>query len=65
MFLTDAPAMLERLRQATKAGDTKEMAAAAHAIKGSVGLFTQGDAFVAARNIEQIARGGDVMAAAA
>ena len=59
VFLTDAPAMLERLRDAARAGNVHALAAAAHAIKGSVGLFTDGEAFVSARRLEQIARAGD------
>ena len=60
VFLADAPVMLERLREAARAGDAAAVAAAAHAIKGSVGLFTDGAAFTRARHLEQIARGGDV-----
>ena len=59
VFLTDAPGMLERLRDAARAGNGDALAAAAHAIKGSVGLFTDGEAFLSARRLEQIARAGD------
>ena len=60
VFLADAPAMLERLRRAARAGDADEVAAAAHAIKGAAGLFSQGDAFECARRLEKIARAGDL-----
>ena len=60
VFLADAPAMIERLREAARAGDADAVAAAAHALKGSVGLFTEGTAFSSARHLEQIARGGDL-----
>ena len=56
VFLTDAPSMLSRVRDAVRTGDVDALASAAHAIKGSVGLFTEGEAFLAARRLEQIAR---------
>jgi PAS domain S-box-containing protein len=59
VFLTDAPSMLERLREAARAGDAGALSATAHAIKGSVGLFTDGEAFISARRVEQIASSGD------
>jgi CheY-like chemotaxis protein len=59
VFLTDAPAMLERLRDAARAGNGHAVAAAAHAIKGSVGLFSVGEAFISAGRLEQIAQSGD------
>ena len=59
VFLADAPGMLERLRDAASARNGDALAAAAHAIKGSVGLFTDGEAFTSARRLEQIARAGD------
>jgi two-component system sensor histidine kinase/response regulator len=58
VFLTDAPLMLERLRAAARAGDRSEIAAAAHAIKGAAGLFSQGDAFDSARRLEVTAGTG-------
>ena len=36
------------------------IAAAAHALKGSVGLFSQGGAYEAARALELAARAGDL-----
>jgi two-component system sensor histidine kinase/response regulator len=63
VFLADIPGMLEQLKQAAAAKNISAMAAAAHAIKGSVGLFTEGDALLTARKVEQLARDGDVAAA--
>ena len=63
MFLADAPAMLTRLNEAARASTPADLAAAAHAIKGSAGLFSQGDAYAQARALELRARGGDVTAA--
>jgi CheY-like chemotaxis protein len=63
VFLADAPAMLNRLDEAARASNAVEVAAAAHAIKGSAGLFSQGQAYEHARALELRARGGDVTAA--
>ena len=59
VFLADAPVMLTRLRHAVAGADVSEMAAAAHAIKGSAGLFSQGEAYERARALEIRARSGD------
>ena len=59
VFLTDAPAMLTRMRRAADIGDVGELAAAAHALKGSAGLFTQGEPYDRARALELRARSGD------
>ncbi len=45
VFLEDAPAILARIKEALHAGNGTEVAAAAHSLKGSVGLFSQGEAF--------------------
>ena len=63
VFLTDAPAMLTRLNQAARASNAADLAAAAHAIKGSAGLFSQGAAYHDAGALELRARGGDIAAA--
>ena len=63
VFLTDAPVMLTRLNEAARASNAVELAAAAHAIKGSAGLFSQGQAYDDARALELRARGGDISAA--
>jgi PAS domain S-box-containing protein len=59
VFLADAPAMLDRLKRAADSGDVEALGAAAHAIKGSAGLFSQGAVYHQARALEQRARGGD------
>jgi CheY-like chemotaxis protein len=63
VFLADAPALLTRLQVAVRASSAPDLAAAAHAIKGSAGLFSQGEAYQHARALELRARGGDVAAA--
>jgi HPt (histidine-containing phosphotransfer) domain-containing protein len=59
VFIDDAPAMLTQLKEAARAGEAAKIATAAHAVKGSVGLFSQGDAYQRARALEQRARSGD------
>jgi HPt (histidine-containing phosphotransfer) domain-containing protein len=63
VFLEDAPVMLTRLRDAARARDMGELAAAAHAIKGSAGLFSQGCAYESARRLELQARAGELATA--
>jgi PAS domain S-box-containing protein len=60
VFLSDAPAQVETLRTAVAAGDAGAIAAAAHALKGSVGLFSKGAAYEAARTLEHAARAGEL-----
>ena len=63
VFLQDAPAMLTRIRNAARARDAVELAAAAHAIKGAAGLFSQADAYQSARRLEELGRTGDLTGA--
>ena len=60
VFLADAPVMLTRFDARRGPANASELAAAAHAIKGSAGLFSQGEAYEHARALELRARGGDV-----
>ena len=59
VFVADAPATLARLRDAAVTANVEALAAVAHAIKGSVGLFSQGEAYEHARALEARARTGD------
>ena len=63
VFLTDAPVMLTRLEEAARAANAANLVAAAHALKGSVGLFSQGEAYADARTLELRARDGDLTSA--
>ena len=63
VFLQDAPATLGRIRDAARSRDVRALAAAAHTLKGSAGLFAQGSAYESARRLEQIARAGDLAGA--
>jgi two-component system sensor histidine kinase/response regulator len=60
VFLEDAPSILARLKEALQNNNAVDVAAAAHALKGSVGLFSQGDAYECARRLEQLGRSGDL-----
>jgi CheY-like chemotaxis protein len=59
VFLSDAPGYVERLRRAAASNDAAALAAAAHALKGSVGLFAKGAAYEAALAFERAAKEGD------
>jgi CheY-like chemotaxis protein len=60
VFLEDGPATLARLKQAIQSGNSTEVAAIAHSLKGSVGLFSQGQAFEGVRRLEQAGKSGDL-----
>jgi len=60
VFLEDGPATLARLKGAIEAGNGAEVAAIAHSLKGSVGLFSQGQAFEGVRRLEHIGKSGDL-----
>jgi two-component system sensor histidine kinase/response regulator len=62
VFLADVPPMMRRLEAGLAARDLKEVAAAAHAIKGAAGLFSRGEAFEGAKHVEQLALSGDATA---
>jgi PAS domain S-box-containing protein len=63
VFLADTPVMLARLNEAARSSNAADLAAAAHAIKGSVGLFSQGQAYDDVRALELRARDADVSSA--
>jgi CheY-like chemotaxis protein/HPt (histidine-containing phosphotransfer) domain-containing protein len=60
VFLEDGPATLARLKGAIEAGNGAEVAAIAHSLKGSVGLFAQGQAIEGVRRLEHIGKSGDL-----
>ena len=60
VFLADCPAQLERIRQAVRARDAPALSAAAHAFKGSAGLFVQAGAWESARRLDLAAKDGDL-----
>jgi PAS domain S-box-containing protein len=65
LFVTHSPDMLEALRTAAANGNGVAMASAAHALKGSIGNFTQGRPFEVARGLEKLAEAGDLSEARA
>jgi PAS domain S-box-containing protein len=58
VFLAEVPKHLEMIRTTSESRDFPALAAAAHALKGSVGLFS-GEGYEAARTLEQAAKAGD------
>jgi PAS domain S-box-containing protein len=58
MFLVDGPELMNAVERAHQAGDGPALAASAHTLKGSVGLFVQSGAFETARLIERTAKAG-------
>ena len=60
MVLADSPATEREVLRAVTAGDTAALASAAHALKGTVGLFTKAGAYEAAAELERAARHGEM-----
>jgi len=59
LFLADTPGILDGARRALARHDAAALAASAHALKGSIGLFAQTGAYDAARRLESAARAGE------
>ncbi len=60
VFIEDTPKLLSRISDALRSGNGTEIAAAAHALKGSIGLFSQGPAYEDARRLEYMGRSGEL-----
>jgi PAS domain S-box-containing protein len=60
VFLADSPALLIAVRQATNTRAREPLAHAAHALKGSIGLFIQRGAYQHAQGLEKAAKSGDL-----
>jgi PAS domain S-box-containing protein len=63
VFLSDSPKLVSNIRLAIDTRDANALAASAHAIKGSIGLFVQGAAYEQARRLEQAAKRGNLAGA--
>jgi CheY-like chemotaxis protein len=63
VFLADAPARLAELSTALAGRDRAALATVAHAMKGSIGLFSRGPAYEGAIRLMQLARAGDLAGA--
>jgi len=59
-LLRDAPKRLSALRRALDRNDAEGLASAAHALKGSLGLFGADRAVGSARSLQTIGRSGDL-----
>ena len=60
IVLSDSPGTEREIHRAVMAGDTAAVASAAHALKGTVGLFTKAGASEAAAELERAARHGEM-----
>ena len=60
VFLADSDSLMASNRLAAERCDASALARAAHAVKGSIGLFSRGRPFELARQIELKARAGDL-----
>jgi two-component system, sensor histidine kinase and response regulator len=60
MVLADSPATQQEIHRAVTAGDAAAVASAAHALKGTVGLFSKAGAYEAAAALERAARHGEI-----
>jgi len=63
IFLADCPKRLATMRKALAARNSETLAHAAHSVKGTVGIFGATLVVEAARNLEGLARAGDLAAA--
>jgi len=59
-FLKEYPAQVTTLRQALDQKDTKQIASAAHALKGAIANFTDGSALRATKVLEKVSREGNL-----
>jgi CheY-like chemotaxis protein len=60
VFLADSPKLMAAIQRAAEGRDAKALASSAHALKGSIGLFAQQEAYQIARRLERTATGGDL-----
>jgi CheY-like chemotaxis protein/HPt (histidine-containing phosphotransfer) domain-containing protein len=60
MFLEECPKLMEGIRQAVARHDASALERAAHTLKGPLGDMAVPQAFKAARNLEQMAREGNL-----
>lgn len=65
IFPEETGAMLKRARLAVSSNDAAELHAAAHALKGTIGTYCAPAAHLAAKELDDLARAGDLTDAAA
>lgn len=64
IFLQECPRMLEQIRAALRAADSKALESAAHTLKGSVGNFALPGPWETAQHLELLAKSGQFSGAA-
>jgi CheY-like chemotaxis protein len=60
LFLQDCPLRISSMREAVSRGDAKGLESAAHALKGAIANFTTNGAYQATRQVESLARSGEL-----
>ncbi len=65
MFLEDGPPLMDRIQKAIETGDDEELTQAAHALKGTIGVFSADIATQRAAELEIMGRGGETAQAEA
>ena len=60
MFLADSLNLMTDVRRFSASRDATALAGSAHALKGSIGLFTQAGAYEAAKRLEHAAKRGEL-----
>jgi two-component system, sensor histidine kinase and response regulator len=65
VFVQDAPRLVAQMKEAVRQGDREALAGAAHALKGSLGLFSKAGPYERAARMVQMARSGDLSGIAA
>ena len=65
ILASDAPNLLQQIREALQRGDAEAVRVGAHTVKSMVGNFCAAPAFEAALNVETLGRGGDLAACTA
>ena len=63
IFLQECPKMLDQIRAALRAADSKALETAAHALKGSVGNFAMPGPWETAQRLELLAKSGQLSGA--
>jgi HPt (histidine-containing phosphotransfer) domain-containing protein len=60
LFLEECPRLLDDLRRSVRTGSAKDLAFAAHTLKGALSAVSADRAAAAARSLELIGQGGDL-----
>ena len=63
LFVEEAPRLERQMREAIKVGDCEKLSFAAHTLKGALGNFCASGTYEAAKELEMLARQGDITGA--